>query len=158
MAQGVGSDERFKINIPTISHETIDNETLIIDLDSGSYYSLLGAGADIWSLVDRGASVGTIVELIHKRYGGDLGEIDSAVTGFLADLRREKLIVGVSADEAQPGADPDLKLDTGTGAAGRAFEAPVLTRHTDIQDLLLLCPVHDLDESAWPAPKLPTGD
>jgi len=158
MSQRVGSDARFKVNTPTVSHETIDNETLIIDLDSGNYYSLLGVGADIWSLVDRGASVGAIVELLHKNYDGDRAEIEAAVTKFLADLQNEKIIVENPAGETPPAGDVDLRLDTDAGAAGRVFEAPVLTRHTDIQDLLLLCPVQDMDESVWPAPKKPTGD
>ena len=54
--------------------------------------------------------------------------------------------------------DAGLTLNTGAGEAKRAFEAPVLTRHTDIQDLLLLCPVQDMDERVWPEPNVPTGD
>jgi hypothetical protein len=158
MSQHVGSDERFKVNTPTISHETIDNETLIIDLDSGSYYSLLGVGADVWSLVDRGASVETIVARMLEHYDAERGEIEPAVMNFLANLRQDRLIVAVPADEAQTAADVDLTPDTAAGMARRAFEAPVLTRHTDIQDLLLLCPVQDMDERVWPEPNVPTGD
>ena len=35
-----------------------------------------------------------------------------------------------------------------------AFVAPALTRYTDVKDLLVLDPVHDVDEMGWPTPKL----
>ena len=38
----------FRINNPKVIHETIDGETVIVNLDSGNYYSLDATGADIW--------------------------------------------------------------------------------------------------------------
>jgi hypothetical protein len=34
-----------------------------------------------------------------------------------------------------------------------AFVAPVLHKHTDMQDLLLLDPIHEVDETGWPSVK-----
>ncbi len=31
-----------------------------------------------------------------------------------------------------------------------AFEAPVLESYSDMQDLLLLDPIHDVDDAGWP--------
>lgn len=151
------SDERFGVNTPTVSHETIDHETLIINLESGTYYSLLGVGVDIWSLMDRGAPAGAIVNTLHEHYDRPLDEITSAVTTFLAELQRENLIVSRPADEA-PDPPVDLTLEGASDRRERPFAPPVLNKHTDIKDLLLLCPVHDVDENAWPEPNLQTAD
>ena len=34
---------RLRINTPKIVHETIDGETVILNLDNGNYYSLVGS-------------------------------------------------------------------------------------------------------------------
>jgi hypothetical protein len=39
------------------------------------------------------------------------------------------------------------------GAANGVFTRPVLTKFTDMQDLLLLDPIHDVNSSGWPAKK-----
>jgi len=40
--------------------------------------------------------------------------------------------------------------------AGTVFAPPVLEVYTDMQDLLLLDPIHDVDETVgWPSPKPP---
>jgi hypothetical protein len=44
---------------------------------------------------------------------------------------------------------PATALD---GPAG-SWEAPKLTVYEDMQDLLLLDPIHDVDETGWPARK-----
>ena len=33
------------------------------------------------------------------------------------------------------------------------FEKPVLQKHTDMQELLLLDPIHEIDEKGWPSKK-----
>ena len=61
---------RFRIDTPRVIHETIDDEVVIIDFDSGSYYSLDKAGAVIWGFIERGASLGGIIEGVTNRYQG----------------------------------------------------------------------------------------
>jgi hypothetical protein len=41
------SNQRFRVNTPTVTHETIDGEAVIINLDSGNYYSLIEVGSFI---------------------------------------------------------------------------------------------------------------
>ena len=33
------------------------------------------------------------------------------------------------------------------------FEPPTLSKYKDMQDMLLLDPVHDVEEAGWPEPK-----
>lgn len=157
-AQRVGSDDRFRINTPAVSHETVEGETLIIDLENGNYFSLLGVGADIWLLTGGGATVGTVVEAIQRGYTGNRGEIELAVAEFLAGLLKERLIVQLQGDQLKESVEVDVRLATGSDGKGRVFEPPVVNKYTDMQDLLLMDPVHEVDPKGWPTPKAPARE
>jgi hypothetical protein len=55
--------ERFRVSNPNVMSETIDGEVIIINLATGTYYSLKDVGAEIWSLVDGGATAEDISAL-----------------------------------------------------------------------------------------------
>jgi len=144
-------NQRYRINTPTVTHETIDGEAVIINLDSGNYYSLVEAGSFIWALVERGASAGEVQNLLQQTYQGNNGDIDRGVQALLAQLQQENLIVPV--DEV-PAVDLTEVLPSGNGHAKPVFNAPLLNKFSDMQELLLLDPIHDVDETGWPKPVL----
>ena len=43
----MSSDIRFRINRPRVVYEVMDDEVVIIDFDTGNYYSLEKVAADI---------------------------------------------------------------------------------------------------------------
>src|ERR1044071_4625483 len=88
-------NQKFRVNTPTVTHETIDGEAVIINLDSGNYYSLVEAGSFIWSLVERGASASEVQQLVQQTYQGNATEIDRGIQELLAQLQQENLIVPV---------------------------------------------------------------
>ena len=143
------NNQRFRVNTPTVTHETIDGEAVIINLDSGNYYSLVDAGSLIWALVDRGASASEVQELLQQSYQGDSTDIDRGVQELLAQLQQENLIVPV--DEATA-ADLAGVLPSTNGHDKPSFNAPSLNKFSDMQELLLLDPIHDVDEAGWPKP------
>ena len=143
------NNQRFRVNTPTVTHETIDGEAVIINLDSGNYYSLVDAGSLIWALVDRGASASEVHELLQQSYQGDATDIDRGVQELLAQLQQENLIVPV--DEAAA-ADLAGVLPSSNGHEKPSFNAPSLNKFSDMQELLLLDPIHDVDKAGWPKP------
>jgi len=143
------NNQRFRVNTPTVTHETIDGEAVIINLDSGNYYSLVDAGSLIWALVDRGASASEVHELLQQSYQGEATDIDRGVQELLAQLQQENLIVPV--DEAAA-ADLAGVLPSTNGHEKPSFNAPSLNKFSDMQELLLLDPIHDVDEAGWPKP------
>jgi hypothetical protein len=142
----MNSSLRFRINTPAIVHEAIDGEVVIINLENGNYYSLDGVGARIWDSIGGGASVGEIVRMLDVHYPTDGAQMQRTVEQFLTELKQDDLIV---ADEAVAGR-VDLALETEADGEKPDFESPVLNRYTDMQDLLLLDPIHDVDEAGWP--------
>src|SRR6476661_7480922 len=138
------NNQRFRVNTPTVTHETIDGEAVIINLDSGNYYSLVEAGSFIWALVEKGASANDVQNLLQQAYQGDAGDIDRGVQELLAQLQQENLIVPV--DEA-PAVDLTEIMPSSNGHGKPVFNAPLLNKFSDMQELLLLDPIHDVDEA-----------
>ena len=128
-------------------HETIEGEVILIALDTGTYYSLRGSGADVWEGVGHGASQGEIVAGLSRRYDGSPDEIDAAVAALLAQLDEERLIEAAEDGDAGGWAASD-----GAPATKAPFVGPVFEKHTDMQDLILLDPVHEVDPRGWPHP------
>jgi hypothetical protein len=143
----------FRINVPKVIHETIEGETVLVNLDSGNYYSLDGVGADAWGLMEKGAHLGGIIEWIADRYQGERMDIEKALFHLIEELQREELIVLDETRGSENVVDRDGFSKVSPGLHAEMFVPPVLHKYTDMQDLLLLDPIHDVDETGWPSPK-----
>ena len=144
------NNQRFRVNTPTVTHETIDGEAVIINLDSGNYYSLVDVGSFIWGLVENGASANEVQNRVLQTYQGTPSDIDRGVQELLAQLQEENLIVPVNgAAEA-----PDLTVvgPSSDHLEKPSFNPPSLQKYSDMQELLLLDPIHDVDDTGWPKP------
>jgi hypothetical protein len=141
----------YRINTPRVVHQTIDGETIIIDFNNGAYFSADGVGAVIWEQVAQNASVNDIVHALTQCYAGDHANIEREVERFLIELQRESLIVPLDGAPSAPRVAPAIADQNLT--ARPAFQAPSLLKYTDMQDLLLLDPIHEVDEQGWPIRK-----
>ncbi len=63
--------ERFRVDPDKVVHETIEGEAILIHLDNGYYYSLDGAGAEIWGLLAESRSVDETVAALARVYESD---------------------------------------------------------------------------------------
>lgn len=144
------SNQRFRVNTPTVTHETIDGEAVIINLDSGNYYSLVDAGSFIWSLIEKGASAPEVRKVVLQTYQGNEQDIDQGVQELMAQLEQENLIVPVAG--AGEALDVCQVSQSSNGHERPSFKAPLLNKFSDMQELLLLDPIHDVDDAGWPKP------
>ncbi len=138
----------LRVNTPHVIHETIDGEVIVINLASGNYYSMRGAGLDVWEVVQSspGADPTAIAATVARRFDAPSDVVEREVTAFLEELRREELVAPAEDGVGPLAADGEA---AGEGAA-RAFEPPSLEKYTDLQDLVLLDPVHEVDATGWP--------
>jgi len=134
----------YRVNRPKVIYESFEDETVLINLDSGNYYSFSGSGALIWDSVVRGDSVGSVIENLQERFGARDG-IAPAVEDFVRQLVEENLIVEDSRGAAKNVQEARAKILTPA-----QFEQPMLQKYSDMQDLLLLDPIHEVDETGWP--------
>lgn len=146
--------DRYRVNQPTVLHQTIEGETVIIHLERGLYYSLDETGAEVWEGLAAGRSSSDVADHLAARFGSDRAEVGSAVDSLVDRLRSEELIVPVDGADGADGdgvAIPSAVLgDAVPAPAGARFQPPRLERFGDLQDLLLLDPIHAVDESGWP--------
>jgi hypothetical protein len=131
---------------PSVVHETFGDETVIVNLDTGSYYSAQGISSFIWRLVEGGALESDILRHIKSEFAGDSGEISRASRAFLDQLVEEALVIcqtdGLLGDRL-PGNE--------IYAPDKAFSVPTLQKYTDMEEMLLLDPIHEVDEQGWPS-------
>ena len=149
----MAGSRRFRVDSRRVVHETIDGETILIDLQSGNYYSLGGCGSSVWDLLTRGWPADEVAEELERRYDADPGVVAEGVHALVDELAREQLLDPAAV--SQNGAGPQAGAG-GTGSeapTGEPFARPVLEKYTDMQDLVLLDPVHEVDSAGWPAPK-----
>jgi Coenzyme PQQ synthesis protein D (PqqD) len=135
--------DRFKVNSAKVVHETIEGEAILIHLDNGFYYSLDGAGAEIWGLLAASFSAEEAAAALDGRYDADAGTLAAEVSRLADELVAEDLLEsGGEAPAGSPnGAAPE---------APHAFAAPELKRYEDMQDFLLVDPIHETSEAGWP--------
>lgn len=140
----------LRVNSPHVIHETIDGEVIVINLASGNYYSVKGSGAEIWDVIESspGADESTIAAAAAARFGRSPEEVAPDIADFLEALQREELVAATANGTRVPPAPTN-----GTADGSRAFEPPLLEKYTDMQDLVLLDPVHEVDGAGWPHPK-----
>jgi Coenzyme PQQ synthesis protein D (PqqD) len=139
---------QLTVNTPDLMHETIEGEIIAIHLVSGNYYSLRGTAADIWrALLEAGAAtIDEVADSVAAYYDESRARIGSEVTRFLTELQEEGLVRVTDSDvERKPQAAHDA------GHVRTAFEPPRLEKYTDMQDLVLLDPVHEVGDLGWPA-------
>jgi len=148
----VTTDPSYRIATSKIISDVIDGEAVLVNLDNGDYYTLDPVGLVIWRLMEAGLSTDGIVRRLAESFTARDGEIREGVRGLLTHLVAEGLVIDTSPT-APPAHTPPIPNDIGT-----AFIPPVLTKYTDMEDLLTLDPIHEVDDFGWPhVPKSDTA-
>ena len=139
----------FRINSPKVIHQTFDTEVVVVNLESGTYYSLEGGGIEIWRMLRDERDADEIVHDLTRGRNGDAAESAEAIRQFVGELTREQLIVPLGGENGARanGGTPAQAISPGQ------IPPPLLRKFTDMQDLLLLDPIHELDEVGWPMRK-----
>lgn len=135
---------RYRVNGPNVVHETVEREAIVIHLEHGTYYSLAEAAACVWDAVVRGGATSDAVAAVVAAYDVATETATPAVVALLDALVAEGL---AAADEA-----PSLPLPIVSSLDGsrRPWVAPELSRFTDMQELLLADPIHEVADAGWP--------
>jgi Coenzyme PQQ synthesis protein D (PqqD) len=140
--------EMLRVNHPQVLHESFDGEVIAIHQATGAYYSIEHVGAVVWDLIESGCTMAEIVEAVRNRYEGHAQEIEAAIRHFVSELLTEELVV-----VAQHGQHPSRRVHRESAPGLSPFRGPVLNKYSDMTDMLLLDPIHDVEEAGWPVVK-----
>ena len=137
----------YAVNSPKVIYDLFDDEVVIINLENGCYYSTDKLGFAIWKHLIAGASTEEIAERFSRRYTSPSEQMSRTIEQFVKHLQDEFLLVPASGNGTSvPSKEDDAPLPA-------AFEDPVLHKYADMKELLLLDPIHDVDEKGWPIAK-----
>lgn len=136
---------RYALNQPPVVGEVIDGEVMVINLDTGVYYSVIGAGAAVWPMLVGGATLREISNRVARHYGADAESVDRDVQSFVARLADEAILRPLQDDVTASSFDP-VEEWPAVAYPGFGFE-----RYDDMQALLLIDPVHEVGDFGWPS-------
>ncbi len=146
-------DRFFSIDTAVVVSDIIDGEAIMLHRGSGDYFSADGVGCLIWQGIGEGQSRGRILDRLNARFAGR-AEIETTLDTFLAELAAHDLVREI-ADGVPPAVEAAIEPPTERASEpGHPFRPPVLHVYSDIRNLLMLDPLHDVAEMAgWPTPK-----
>lgn len=123
-----------------ISARVFDDEIVVANFNTGVYYSLRFAAADIWLGLMAGVPADEVIEAMsaHAKLAPDA--FAEAARTFIESLESEQLI-RVTPRAADGSWQPRVAFGP--------FDAPAFERFTDMEDLLLLDPIHDVGKTGW---------
>ena len=137
---------RFRINAPTAVSEVIDGEAVIMNLESGHYFSARGLAGALWEATIAGATVAELTQASLQKWPAS--SIEGDAQQFLAQLLEHRLITATELATV----DLSVLAPMLDSLSTQPYAAPVLDVFTDMEDLLLLDPIHDVGEAGWPMP------
>lgn len=140
------STRRFRVNHESVAAKVIDGEAIIINLETGVYYSLDGTGGEVWSLLEEHHAIDAVIASLATRYGIPEERCGEDVRSLVGQLVEEDLIVPTEATVAgNPVAEGS--------PARNGYEPPRLNVYRDMGDLLALDPpVPGLEPIPWDDP------
>jgi hypothetical protein len=124
----------YKIPETQISHNRFDDETIVVNLTTGSYFSFHNTAAELWSLLERGPA--TAISLAAAFADAPVcasGEIGT----FLERLHGEGLLTECLEEPVQ-------------STSAQTYSTPFVEEFDELRELLLADIVHDTDEAGWP--------
>lgn len=137
--------DSYCVNEPSVISEVIDGETIVLNFESGHYYSFNPSASEIWLALAAGIPVAATTESVARRFAVDPASIRAEVESFVRRLEDENLV-----RRAADGATAAPAVRASDDAPAGAFSSPAFEKFTDMEELLLLDPIHEVSDSGWP--------
>lgn len=146
---------RYSCNDPDVIYEIYDDEVVVLNFSNGNYYSLKNSAKSVWILIVRGVSFSEIQKHFTDNSNSHKAEIEKSISDFFGSLIEEELIVNAGSKTLKNVA-PGQKTDAVLDVYAKDFTPPVLEKYTEMQELLLLDPIHEVSDTGWPVRKKKT--
>lgn len=121
-----------------VTSDIVEGEAIIVNLQTGNYYSIQGIGAQLWQLALGGHEVPEMLRQIliqHDVIPAELEEYSETLLGLFV---QEGLLR--TAEPASYSAKPNRI----------SHPWPRLEKYSDLQALLTLDPIHETESLGWP--------
>lgn len=139
---------RFQANSARVVYDTLDGEVIAIRNDTGAYYSMTGTAASIWIALTHGVDTESAAMSVGLHHGVAAGSVAADVGPALEDFADQLLTAELIVPLDAPPTTPQLELPPEN--AGMPWATPELQEFTDMADLLLFDPIHEVGPEGWP--------
>lgn len=120
-------------NEQQVAAKVMDGEAILINLATGTYYSMPGTGGFIWSLIERKLSLNDIVSALTMKYEADRQQLEVDVVRLCQELSDEGLLTiaatGNHGEIVVSDSDPRIP-----------YQPPKLDKFTDMAEMFALDP------------------
>jgi hypothetical protein len=140
-------DRHYVIDSRIVVWDILDGEAVMLHRESGDYFSAEGTGCLIWQWIAEGRGRDRILDGLAARYDAGPERLAAALDAFLAELLHNRLV------EESGSAEEAAAADEAPSGDRAPFAPPALNVYSDIRNLLMLDPIHDVDDRGWPEPK-----
>ncbi|CAN5397835.1 hypothetical protein BH09SUM1_BH09SUM1_13320 [soil metagenome] len=128
---------RWRINRSRATYQNLDGEVIIVDLVNGYYFSLQHAGANIWDALEQEPTLPQMT----GAFDGDEQKISASIESLLGQMQQYELVESFQSDTTGERSLPGSRI---------AWSEPDFQAYSDMQNLLLADPIHDVDTAGWP--------
>lgn len=75
-----------------ILSSSVDEETVLLNIDKSSYYGMGSIASRIWNLLEEPIRISSLIEILFQEFDIERQECENDVMEFLNQLKHEKLI------------------------------------------------------------------
>lgn len=130
----------YAIQRSKIVYEVLNSEVIVVDFYTGNYYALTHVARQVWQLLEEEIPLNQMAQILSNLYERDKTEIIRDLDSFCTGLLEEGIIAPCESFEKQ------IHLEV----VDWEYSAPKFQKFTDVQNLLLLDPIHEVSEVGWP--------
>lgn len=124
------------LNTTHFDIEDFGEEIVLVNLETGVYYTAKGSGPDLLRAFRAGLTPDDVYRAVQP---ADPARLEQ-VRAFTDQLLAAGILVADEAEAAPRANVPTLIVE----------EAPVLETFDDVSDLIKLDPIHDVSDLGWP--------
>jgi hypothetical protein len=134
----------FAINYDAASAERMNGEYMLINFDTGKYFSVADFGSDIITLIYEKVDRNSWETILRNSWNVDPAiRLEVLIDEFLGLLIQHNLIYKIDIFNST-----DCKLPEDLDR--KNFSFPPLKIYEDMSDLLMVDPIHDTTLKGWP--------
>jgi len=133
----------FVANLDSVAAEIFDGEMVVINFQSGTYFSFSGSAPLLWQMLQTPQTVDELAGAFIPDACREISDIHASVETFINTLLREDCVKQI--EDPPPGRQANPAIEA------RPFSEPQVRIFHDLKDLIAIDPVHEADEfEGWP--------
>ena len=145
--------KNYTIHESDIVSEEINNEIVVINLETGFYYSLNKIASVIWNLISKRIPHKQILEyiILNNAVKEEIAQKD--LDELLSKLIKERLIFHNNSTIEEKDIK-DFEINNEIIQKKIKYQQPYIRKHLDMQELLKMDPIHEVTDLGWPYKKV----